>query len=263
MYDFTKILTIDHSQIKELLIQLDEKGVMENILPELVALKGVDIINGKKHKDNYFHTLQVVENTYKITDKPYLRLAAILHDIGKAPCKRFDSKIGWTFHNHEYVGYKMTKKVFERLSLDMDQLLYVECIVREHGKMKGLTDTDEREISDSALRRFDLNIDEFLEDLTLFCKCDITTRFEDKMKRQKDSLENVYQKILDLRKRDKEAEWRSPITGKMIMDEYKIKPSIIVGNIMDRISSAIKSGDVEDNYDSAYKFMLDIKKEYE
>ena len=260
MNDFKTILSVDHSQIQALLKTLEENGTLKVLLPELVALKGVEIIDGKKHKDNYYHTLQVVENTYMVTDKSYLRLASILHDIGKAPTKRFDKQIGWTFHNHEFVGSKMVKKIFKRLQLDEDQLDYVICIVKQHGKMKELTEN--KQVSDSAIRRFAKEIGDDIEDLVLFCKCDITTRFEDKMARQKSALDNVFKRIVEINQKDEEDKWRSPIDGQMIMDEFDIGPSRMLGDIKKKIEDAIKAGQVEDNYEDAYEYMMAIKNDY-
>lgn len=254
------ILTANHNEIKNILMKLYDTGELEKILPELVALKGVDIINGQKHKDNFYHTIQVVENTYKVTNKPYLRLAAILHDIGKAPTKKYVENSGWTFHNHEYIGSKMVNEIFERLDLDFNQLEYVKCIVSEHGRMKELTES--KEVNDSAIRRFGNLVGEYLEDLTLFCKCDMTTKFEDKKIRMQTALDNVYQRVINVRIEDENAKWRSPINGQMIMNEFGIGPSIELGIIKMDIENAIKSGEIEDNYEAAYEYMLSIKSKY-
>jgi tRNA nucleotidyltransferase/poly(A) polymerase len=259
-----QILELDYKQIQPLLLELDKQGILEEILPELTALKGVDIVNGQKHKDNFYHTLQVVENTYKATSDIWLRLVAILHDIGKAPTKKFIKGQGWTFQNHEYVGSKMIHKIFQRFR-DSDsynyfhgkKYQYVKKLVKNHGRPKELTVN----VTDSALRRLATDMEDMqhLEDLFLFCKCDITTKNSDKLKRLQDSLGNVYQEILRVKKQDKENEWKCPVTGKMIMEYFNLKPSLKVGEIKQQIESAIKSGEIKDDYDEAFEYMKNLE----
>ena len=255
--NLNEILELDYKQIQALLISLDEQGILDEVLPELTALKGVEKVDGQSHKDNYFHTLKVVENTYKATSNVWLRLVAILHDIGKAPTKKFIKGQGWTFQNHEFVGGKMVGKIFNRFKLDHKYLPYVKKLVTIHGRPKELT----KSVSDSALRRLatDLGTPQDLEDLFTFCKCDITTKFPDKLKKQQQALENVYQEVLRVVEMDKKNEWRCPVTGQMIMEHFNLKGGREVGTIKKQIEQAIKNGSVEDTYESAFQFMESIK----
>jgi hypothetical protein len=257
------ILELDYKQVQPLLLELDKQGILEEILPELTALKGVDIVNGQKHKDNFYHTLQVVENTYKATSNIYLRLVAILHDIGKAPTKKFIKGQGWTFQNHEYVGCKMIHKILKRFR-DSDgynyfhgkKYQYVKLLVKNHGRPKELT----KDVSDSALRRLatDMEDAQHLEDLFLFCKCDITTKFPDKLTRQQGDLENVYQEVLRVVQMDKANEWRCPVSGQMIMDYFNLGAGREVGIIKKQIENAIKSGEIPDELEPALEYMKNI-----
>ena len=255
--ELKEILELDYNQIQPLLKELDKQGLLTEVLPELTALKGVDIVNGQKHKDNYFHTLQVVENTYKASSNIYLRLVAILHDIGKAPTKKFIKGQGWTFQNHEFIGGKMVKKIFKRFDLDMNYYPYVKNLVTIHGRPKELT----KDVSDSALRRLakDLETPQNLEDLFTFCKCDITTRFPDKLKKQQNALENVYQEVLRVVQTDKENEWRCPISGQMIMEHFNLGAGREVGTIKKQIENAIKSGEIPDELEPALEYMKNIQ----
>ena len=254
--ELKEILELDYNQIQPLLKTLDEQGILEEVLPELTALKGVDIVNGQKHKDNFYHTLQVVENTYKASSNIWLRLVSILHDIGKAPTKKFINGQGWTFQNHEYIGGKMVKKIFKRFDLDMKYFPYVQKLITIHGRPKELT----KDVSDSALRRLakDMETSQTLDDLFVFCKCDITTKFPDKLKRQQDALETVYQEVLRVVKTDKENEWRCPISGQMVMEHFNLGAGREVGVIKKQIENAIKSGEIKDDFDSAFEYMKNI-----
>lgn len=256
--NFEQLLGLDWKQIKPLLLELDNKGLLENVLPELTNLKGVERIDGQGHKDNFIHTLQVIENTYKATTDKKIRLVSILHDIGKAPTKKFIKGQGWTFSNHEYVGGKMLSKVFNKLELPEEYFYYVKKLVTLHGRPKELT----KNVTESALRRFAKEAEtlEDLKDLILFCKCDITTKFPEKLKSQQDGYDNVYQQILEVIKKDKEGEWRCPINGHMIIEYFGegVKGRVL-GNIKQEIESAIKSGKIGDNYDEAFEYMKSIK----
>jgi CRISPR/Cas system-associated endonuclease Cas3-HD len=254
--ELREILELDYKQIQPFLKELDKQGILKEVLPELTALKGVEIVNGQKHKDNYFHTLQVVENTYKASSNIWLRLVSILHDIGKAPTKKFIKGQGWTFQNHEYVGGKMLKKIFKRFDLDFKYYPYVKNLIVNHGRPKELT----KDVSDSALRRLakDLETPQNLDDLFLFCKCDITTRKIDKLTRQQADLEKVYQEVLRVVKTDKENEWRCPVSGQMIMEHFNLGAGREVGVIKKQIETAIKSGEIADELESALEYMKNI-----
>ena len=202
---------------------LDETGLLNYILPELTALKGIEEIDGMGHKDNFYHTLEVVDNISQHTDKLWLRWAALLHDIGKAPTKKFEKNIGWTFHGHEFLGSKMLKGIFKRLKLPLNSdLKYVEKLVRMHARPIALITDD---ASDSALRRLLFDAGEDLEDLFTLCKSDITTKNNTKQNKFKKNYEYVAEKIKQVEEKDKVRNFQPPITGEEIMALFNLKPS--------------------------------------
>jgi poly(A) polymerase len=247
---FYKILEADPENIYGLFFTLDKSGVLNTVLPELIKLKGKETKEGKSHKDNFLHTIKVVEQTYYATKDHYLRLAAILHDIGKPKTKRFNGN--WTFHNHELVGSKMIKKIFKRLELDESKLEYVENIVRLHGKIKGLYNT-----TDSALRRFYNSNKDIFDDLILFAKCDITTKYPDKREKLISEIIWVDENTKRVLKEDEKSKWRCPITGYDIMEHFKVSGKEI-GEIKSRIETAIKTGQIPDTREDALKFMFSL-----
>lgn len=253
-HTFIDILNADASNIRNLFEILDQNGILEEILPELIALKGVDKSKESFHKDNFNHTLSVIENTYNATSNPWIRLVAILHDIGKAKTKKWVDGIGWTFHNHEYVGGKMLQPIFKRLELPEDKYDYVHKLIVNHGFPKELT----KNVTDSGLRRFGNEIGDDLEDLILFCKCDLTSKNLEKKTRQYKGYDDVYNAIIKIREKDEIAKWRCPIDGVMIMDYFDVKGKE-VGIIKSKIESAIKNGEIADNYDAAFEYMKTIK----
>ena len=238
---------------------LDSAGVLEHLLPELTALKGVDTIDGQKHKDNFEHTLQVVKQTADLSTNPWLRLVAILHDVGKAPTKRFDKEKGWTFQNHELVSARLVKKIFDRFDLDKSKLDYVTKLVEYHGITKELTKDG---VTDSAIRRFSTELSEYVDDLLLFCKCDMTTTSYAKRQRFQNDLDKLKDRIEIVKRKDEVAKWRSPIDGNFIMKELNIQPGRKLGLVKAEIERAIKANEIEDNFDSAYKYLLTIKDKY-
>jgi len=254
MNKFTDILQIDAKNIKGFLLELDKNGILTEQLPELTALKGVESEGGMSHKDNFKHTLQVVENTYHATTGPLLRLVAILHDIGKAKTKTLGEN-GWSFHNHEFVGSKMLRKIFNRLHIDKNDLKYVSLLIAEHGLPKELCDSN---ISDSAIRRFSKKLGKNLEDLILFCKCDITTKFDWKRIKQQNNMDELLVRINKLKEDDLKAEWRSPITGDVIMRHYGKIDGKDIGKIKSLVEKAIKSDVIPDSYDAAFEYMLKL-----
>jgi tRNA nucleotidyltransferase (CCA-adding enzyme) len=251
---FVDILKVDAKQIKNLFIELDNLGILNELLPELTALKGVDKTKDTFHKDNFIHTLQVIENTYNTTIDPKLRLIAILHDIGKTPTKKWVNNKGWSFHNHENVGGKMLSKIFKRLDIPQEYYAYVHKLIIYHGIPKELT----KSVTDSALRRFSKEIGDDLEDLIIFSKCDLTTKQIDKKERQLIDLEKVYNQIIELRRKDEIAKWRCPIDGNIIMEYFGVTGSK-VGIIKNKIIDAIKSGEVKDDYNDAFEYMKKLK----
>lgn len=233
---------------------LDKTGLLNYILPELTVLKGIEEIDGMGHKDNFYHTLEVVDNISQHTDKLWLRWAALLHDIGKAPTKKFEKNIGWTFHGHEFLGSKMLKGIFKRLKLPLNSdLKYVEKLVRMHARPIALITDD---ASDSALRRLLFDAGEDLEDLFTLCKSDITTKNNTKQNKFKKNYEYVAEKIKQVEEKDKIRNFQPPITGEEIMALFNLKPSREIGILKEKVKEAILEGEIENNHEQAKKFVI-------
>lgn len=256
MDEFQKIMMTDKPSIG--LKLLDDAGLMKFILPELVALKGIEEIEGQTHKDNFYHTLEVVDNIAPHTDNVWLRWAALLHDIGKAPTKKYDPQIGWTFHSHEFVGSKMAYKLFKRLRLPLgNQLKYVQKIIKLSSRPIALIDDH---VTDSALRRLLFEAGEDFDDLITLCKADITTKNPKKQARFKENFSLVEEKIKEVEERDRVRNFQPPISGEDIMKTFGIEPCKEIGVIKNAIKEAILEGEIENNYDSALKYMLELGK---
>ena len=234
-------------------ILLDKLNILKTILPELESLKGIEEVEGQTHKDNFYHTLEVVDNISSKTNNIWLRWAALLHDIGKSSTKRFNKEIGWTFHGHEFTGSKMVKQIFNRLKMPLNESMkYVQKIVMMSSRPVIIA---KEIVTDSAVRRLIYDAGNSIDDLLTLCEADITTKNKKKFKEYHNNFKIVREKIKKVEEKDNIRNFQPPVTGEIIMKHFKIGPCKEVGIIKDEIKNAILDGEIENDYKSAFNLM--------